>query len=280
MSSTTSAYPTIHLRQEQKPHEHRSFSPAAIAALVSAGYPVNVERSSTSPTLARIFADSEYADAGATLVPTGSWTSAAPDTLILGLKELPEGDDSPLRNDHIAFSHCYKGQGGWQHVLSRFPRGGRILYDLEFLVDEAGRRVSAFGYHAGFAGAALAVKAWAWQLTRGKEVGEALPGVEEFTGGRGYYLNEEELVAQVREDVAAGEKVCGRNPTAMILGALGRCGRGATDLFVKAGIPESSLTRWDLDETRERHGPYDEIVQSDIFLNAVRPFLHTVDTEC
>lgn len=261
-----SEYPTILLRAETKPLEHRSFAPSTIAALVKAGYPIEVERSSPKPALRRIFEDAEYEAAGAKLVPEGSWKTTAPGTkIILGLKEIEE-EDFPLVNDHIAFSHCYKGQGGWEKVLSRFPRGGSVLYDLEFLVDEQGRRVSAFGYHAGFAGAALAVKMWAWQL---QHPGQQLPSVEQFTEGRGYYLNEDELVKQIAEDVATGEKILGRKPTAFIMGALGRCGRGAVDLFVKAGLPESSLVRWDINETKDRLGPYQEIVDQDIFVNAI-----------
>ncbi|KAH7065262.1 hypothetical protein B0J12DRAFT_29664 [Macrophomina phaseolina] len=261
-----SQYPTILLRAETKPLEHRSFAPSTIAALVKAGYPVEVERSSPKPELRRIFEDAEYEAAGAKLVPEGTWKTTAPGTkIILGLKEIEE-EDFPLTNDHIAFSHCYKNQGGWEKVLSRFPRGGSVLYDLEFLVDEQGRRVSAFGYHAGFAGAALAVKMWAWQL---QHPGEQLPGVEQFTEGRGYYLNEDQLVKQIAEDVATGEKILGRKPTAFIMGALGRCGRGAVDLFVKAGLPESSLVRWDINETKDRQGPYQEIVDQDIFVNAI-----------
>lgn len=257
--------PSIHLRQEEKPYEHRSFSPSVIGELVKAGFSVSVEKSSTDPSYERIFKDDEYLNVGAKLVPQGSWTSAPPETIVLGLKELPE-ENFPLKNDHIAFSHCYKNQGGWQEVLGRFPRGGSVLYDLEFLVDEQGRRVSAFGYHAGFAGAALAIKTWSWQLTHPSE---PLPSIEHFTEGRGYYLNEQQLVSQIKEDVIAGEKVAGHKPTAMVMGALGRCGRGACDLFVAAGIPESYLTRWDLAETQNRQGPYSEIVKHDVFLNAV-----------
>ena len=66
-----------------------------------------------------------------------------------------------------------------------------------------------------------------------------------------------------------GEQISGRKPTVMVLGALGRCGTGACDLFIKAGLPEKNITRWDLKETKDRHGPYEEIVQHDIFLNAV-----------
>ena len=138
------ALPTIHLRAEQKPLEHRSFSPAVIGSLVQAGFTVNVERTSIDPIFRRIFDDDEYAAVGATLVDTGSWPRVADGTIILGLKELPD-DDFALQNDHITFAHCYKNQTGWDTVLSRWARGGGVLYDLEFLVDENGRRVSAFG---------------------------------------------------------------------------------------------------------------------------------------
>lgn len=266
----------ILLRAEQKPFEHRSFSPAVIGALVQAGYPVSVERSPADPNYKRIFNDDEYEAVGATLVPSGVWPDAAPGTLIVGLKELPE-EDFALKNSHLTFAHCYKGQGGADKVLSRFPRGGSVLYDLEFLVDEVGRRVSAFGYYAGFTGAALGVKTWAWQLSH---PGEKLPPVASFTDGRGYYLNEDELVEQMRADVAAGEKALGRKPTAMVLGALGRCGRGACDLFIKAGLPEENITRWDLAETKDRQGPYEEIAQHDIFLNAVSHSTHPGRNVC
>ncbi len=58
------------------------------------------------------------------------------------------------------FAHCYKQQAGWKEILSRFVIGKGLLLDLEFLVDEKGRRVAAFGYHAGFAGSALGIDLW------------------------------------------------------------------------------------------------------------------------
>ncbi|KAL7763717.1 hypothetical protein ACKLNR_007075 [Fusarium oxysporum f. sp. zingiberi] len=137
-----SEYPHILLRAEEKPLEHRSFSPAVIKTLVDAGYPISVERSSTDPKFKRIFEDSEYEAAGARLVDTGVWPNAEPGTIILGLKEIPE-EDFPLKNDHITFAHCYKNQGGWEKVLGRWAQGGSVLYDLEFLHDAEGRRVSA-----------------------------------------------------------------------------------------------------------------------------------------
>nr|RBR02059.1 hypothetical protein FVER53263_11605 [Fusarium verticillioides] len=279
-----SEYPHILLRAEEKPLEHRSFSPAVIKTLVDAGYPISVERSSTDPKFRRIFEDSEYEAAGARLVDTGVWPNAEPGTIILGLKEIPE-EDFPLKNDHI-------NQGGWEKVLGRWSRGGSTLYDLEFLHDAEGRRVSAqggfaptphnqhlgasglngqvlmtrFGFHAGFAGAALGIKTLSHQL---QDPSSKLPSVETFTDGRGYYLNEDELVNQIREDLAKAEKALGRKPTALVLGALGRCGKGAVDLFLKAGMPDENITRWDLNETKDRDGPYEEIAKADVFLNAI-----------
>lgn len=123
----------------------------------------------------RMISNISVAQIGAKLVEEGSWVKDAPkDAFILGLKELPE-DDFPLEHVHISFAHCYKQQGGWEKVLSRWPRGGGTLLDLEFLTDDAGRRVAgksirvvsgrslsveekltflpiAFGYSAGYAG--------------------------------------------------------------------------------------------------------------------------------
>lgn len=145
-------------RAEQKLFEHRScITPTTAKKLLDAGYTLYVERSSKDPNFSRIFSDDEFEKVGCTLVENGSWETAPTDRIIIGLKELPEGD-SPLKHEFIHFAHCYKQQGGWEQVLARFPRGGGTLYDLEFLQDANGRRVAAFGYHAGFAGAALAIK--------------------------------------------------------------------------------------------------------------------------
>ncbi|KAF2279409.1 saccharopine dehydrogenase [Westerdykella ornata] len=258
------AYPTLHARAEAKLYEHRScLTPTTAKKLLDAGYPVVVERSSTDPNFSRIFKDEEFEQVGAKLVDEGSWDTAPTDHIIIGLKELPEAD-TPLKHTFVHFAHCYKQQGGWEQVLARFPRGGGVLYDLEFLQDSTGRRVAAFGYHAGFVGAALAIKTWAWQLTHADE---PLPGIENFTEGRGYYNNEAELIEQLKQDVAEGEKVAGRRPSSLVLGALGRCGSGAVDLLEKIGC--SDIKKWDLAETSERPGPYPEIVESDIFVNCI-----------
>ena len=220
--------PTIHLRSETKPLEHRSaLTPTTAKALLDAGYIVNIERSPI-----RIFDDTEFENIGANLVPTGSWPQAPQDHIIVGLKELPENEDFPLKHTHVQFAHCFKGQDGWQNVLGRFPRGGGTLLDLEFLQDEAGRRVAAFGYHAGFAGAALAVEAWAWQLHRPREPMQSVKP----------YKNEAELLHHIATCLRDGERVK-PNPKVLVMGALGRCGRGAVELLEKIGLPSDNILK-------------------------------------
>ncbi|ELR16042.1 Saccharopine dehydrogenase (NAD+, Llysine-forming), putative protein [Acanthamoeba castellanii str. Neff] len=56
---------------------------------------------------------------------------------------------------HVFFGHCFKQQNGWKELLHRFTSGKGTLLDLEFLVNEQGRRVAAFGRAAGLAGCAV-----------------------------------------------------------------------------------------------------------------------------
>ncbi|KAJ4295912.1 Saccharopine dehydrogenase [Collariella sp. IMI 366227] len=245
--------PTVlHLRSETKPLEHRSaLTPTTTAQLIKAGYTVNVERSPV-----RIFDDAEFEAAGATLVPEYSWVDAPKEHIIVGLKELEE-KSFPLKHVHVQFAHCYKQQGGWETVLARFPRGGGTLLDLEFLVDDRGRRVAAFGFHAGFAGAALALEVWAWQLNHS----EPFPGVES-------YPNEDALIANVSKALNEGAKKAGRLPRVIVIGALGRCGSGAVEALRKSGVPEENIIKWDMAETA-KGGPFKEITDSDIFVNCI-----------
>lgn len=112
-------------------------------------------------------------------------------------------------------------------MLSRFARGGGTLYDLEFLTDDHGRRVAAFGFHAGFAGAAAGLLAFSAR----KE------GSDEKLGSLEPYPNEGEMVKDVKDKL----KASGKNVSevkVLVMGALGRCGRGAVDLFRKIGLAE------------------------------------------
>lgn len=244
----------LHLRAETKPLEHRSaLTPTTTKALLDAGFQVYVEKSQLS-----IFDDKEFEDVGATLVEEGSWVNAPTDRLIIGLKELPE-DTFPLIHEHIQFAHCYKDQGGWKDVLSRFPAGKGTLYDLEFLEDDNGRRVAAFGFHAGFAGAALGVQDWAFRQTHNDS--ENFPSTD-------YYARENLLVEAVKKDLDAAVATGKALPKVLVIGALGRCGSGAVDLLRKVGLPEENIIKWDMAETA-KGGPFPEIVDADIFVNCI-----------
>jgi saccharopine dehydrogenase (NAD+, L-lysine-forming) len=77
------------------------------------------------------------------------------------------------------------------------------------------------------------------------------------------------MLAQIAKDLQQGTEKAGKAPTVLVMGALGRCGRGAVELFRKAGLPEANIIKWDLAETAAKPGPYSEISEADIFINCV-----------
>lgn len=233
------------IRAEQRNNEERvGLTPKGARALLDAGLRVTVEHSSV-----RAIPIDGYIDAGCEIAPENSWPTAPADAIIFGLKELPE-DASPLPHRHILFGHAYKGQPSGQILLKRFKAGGGTLYDLEYLVDEQGRRVAAFGYWAGYAGAAVSLKCWTAQQ-RG-----------EIAGPVSVYPS----AAALQSDLNAELSAVGPNrPTTIVIGALGRVGTGASDLCAALGI---KVTKWDLAETASG-GPFPEILTHDIFLNCI-----------
>ncbi len=233
------------VRAESRPNEDRvGITPDGVAALIAQGFQVTVE---DSPR--RILPIAGYRDAGASIAPEGSWVTAPDDAIIFGLKELPE-DGTPLRHRHIMFGHAYKGQPDGQVLLRRFKAGGGVLYDLEYLTDETGRRVAAFGYWAGFAGAAVSLKCWVAQ-----QRGAICAPVHSY---RDKMLLTDELRAELD---ATGRP----RPRAIVIGAKGRVGSGASDLCESMGV---HVTKWDMDETAHG-GPFPEVLMHDIFINAI-----------
>jgi saccharopine dehydrogenase (NAD+, L-lysine forming) len=57
------------------------------------------------------------------------------------------------------------------------------------------------------------------------------------------------LITDVKKAVAEGIEKTGKSPRVLIIGALGRCGKGAVDLCAKAGLPSESVLNWDMAET-------------------------------
>ena len=228
------------IRAEQRPNEQRvGVTPAGAQALLEAGFEVTLEQD-----LTRAIETEAYA--GVQLAGIGAWQAAPQDAIIMGLKELPD-NGTPLRHRHIMFGHAYKGQPDGQRLLARFKAGGGTLYDLEYLTNDAGRRVAAFGYWAGYAGAAVALKSWA-----AGQAGELCGPVQAFACAS-------DLVANVALEL--GHAL----PKVIIIGAKGRVGSGATAFCAALGVP---MTSWDMAETAHG-GPYPEILAHDIFLNCI-----------
>jgi saccharopine dehydrogenase (NADP+, L-glutamate forming) len=237
---------TLHLwlRAETKPGEARTpLTPAGVRALIDKGAHVTVEESAL-----RAIPVGAYASAGATIVEHGTWTTAPHDAVILGIKELPTAT-TPLVHRHVYFAHCFKEQAGARAVLQRFVDGGGTLFDLEYLKDARGRRVAAFGYWAGFVGAAVGVLAWARQ----KRDGALLPSVSPWSS--------QSALVEACQQALAGHAP----PTSIVIGAKGRVGSGAVALLQALQAPTTS---WDLEETKGG-GPFLAILAHDLFVNAV-----------
>ena len=235
--------PHLWLRAEQRANETRvGLTPSGAAELLAAGFTVTVEDSDS-----RVISTAEYAKTGCAIAPAGTWPHAPRDAIIFGLKELPD-DGTPLPHTHIMFGHAYKGQASGRVLLERFRAGGGTLLDLEYLTEASGRRVAAFGYWAGFAGAAVALKCWAAQQ-RGGIAGPVTP-----------YANAEALKSALAEDLSGLAR-----PDALIIGALGRVGSGAADLLRALECP---VTSWDMAETAHG-GPFPEILAHAIFINCI-----------
>lgn len=233
------------LRAETKEFEYRrGLSPDSVKKLIEAGHQVTVERS-----IASIINEESYKEAGAIIVDENSWIKdASKDTIIVGLKALPDNMET-YEHTHIYFAHVYKEQDGWKEVLNKFKNGKGKIIDLEFMLDENSRRVCAFGYWAGYVGSALA-SLFSNEKTRDKAI-EALKNKRSF-------INKEELISFVKEYSLS-------NGNGIVLGCLGRSGKGAID-FLK-DINWSAMG-WDKIDT-QGGGPFPEILNYDVFVNCV-----------
>ena len=241
----------VWIRSEARDTERRApVVPADVPALLDAGFEVTVEESPQ-----RIFPIDEYEAAGASVVAEGTWVDAPHDAYVLGIKELPD-EPASLRHQHIYFAHAFKGQEDARRTLERFRRGGGRLLDIEYLTDHDGKRVVAFGYWAGYVGAALGVLHLAGTLTA-----PLAP------------MAKHELDEQL-EKAGADELL------ALVTGARGRSGRGAQRALVTAGVP---ITRWDRQETRDLHKQ--ALLGHDLLVNCVvthtptTPFVEHADLE-
>ncbi|HET6563397.1 MAG TPA: saccharopine dehydrogenase [Marmoricola sp.] len=240
------------IRHEARPTERRTpVVPDDVRHLVEAGITVTVEESPQ-----RVFTIEEYAAAGAAVAPSGSWTDAPDDVYVVGIKELPD-EPGELRHKHIYFAHAFKGQSDAELTLDRFRKGGGQLFDIEYLTDDNGKRVVAFGFWAGYVGAALGVLHLADALT------PPLHPMEK---------------SELDEAIAVAGRSGARALLALVTGARGRSGRGAQQALATAGVP---VTKWDRKETRDLHKQ--ALLGHDMLVNCVvtrvpaTPFVEEAD---
>lgn len=248
----------ILLRAETKPNEQRrALTPDKCQELIEKGFQVSVEYSDQSA-----FKNEEYqCIPGISMVQAGSWVHVPNDVIILGLKELPQSDE-PVSHRHIYFAHAYKNQTGWATLLHRFIKGGGSILDIEFMTDVEGRRVLAeFSGMAGHVGMGLGILAWCHQqLSSDKPMGEVKP-----YGNEAAFIDHIALQIKQVAELKGVQKVF---PRIMVIGALGRCGRGASEIAHKLGIPKSSIAEWDMEETKAG-GPFEEILNYDILISCI-----------
>ena len=231
------------LRAEVKIGERRTpLTPVGAKTLIDGGAKVIVERCPH-----RLFDQQDYLNVGCELAENNSWSKAPKEAIILGLKEL-ELQEFPIVHRHIYFAHAFKGQDEAPQILARFKAGGGEILDLEFLQDNAGRRVCAFGFWAGYVGAAISIAGY-YHHAQSSDLFPAQLSHE----SKDLYLDS--LRAKMVAAIAP--------PRALVVGARGRSGKGAVELCRELGI---EVTQWDLTETKAG-GPFLAINDFDIMVN-------------
>lgn len=244
--------PHLWIRAEARPTEQRvPIVPSDAAQLIRDGFTVTIEESAT-----RIIPIGEYAQFGCHIAPAGSWVDAPTGAVVVGIKELPE-DPADLEHTHVFFAHAYKGQEGAEETLARFRRGGGELLDVEYLT-VGGKRVVAFGFWAGYVGAALAIL-----HHRGRLLGPVAP------------MGRPELDQLLREshDDAHTER-------ALVIGSRGRSGRGASEALRTA---RCHVTGWERPDTADLDKP--ALLAHDLMVNCVvshgkqEPFVDAADID-
>ena len=232
------------LRAEHRENEKRvGLTPKGATQLIKKGIRVSVEASNT-----RIISTKDYKDAGCEIVSAGSWENAPEDVIIFGLKELPN-NDTPLKHSHIMFGHAFKGQVSGKKLLKKFKSGGGTLYDIEYLTQDSGKRVAAFGYWAGFAGAYVTLKVWISQLKK-----EECPPLSAFN-------DKTKLLRDISNEINLVKTL----PSAIVIGSLGRVGTGVCDFCEESSL---NIKKWDLVETSSG-GPFPEVLNHEILFNCV-----------
>lgn len=205
------SYPTIALIREGKtpPDARVLLTPTQVAALRTQGLDIVVQ-----PSPGRAFADEEYAALGIPLVE-----DLADRDLLLGIKEVPIDQLLPGKT-YCFFAHVAKQQPYNQPLMQALLAKKVTLIDYEYLTDDAGQRLIAFGRWAGMVGAHNALWTYgqrteAFQLPRLKDL-------YDYAAARAVYATLE------------------LPPLRVVLTGTGRVGNGAAEVLRDMGLTEVS----------------------------------------
>ncbi len=110
------------------------------------------------PSPIRAYRDQEYSDAGIELSDDLSDCD-----LLLGIKEAETSTILPGKH-YIFFGHIAKMQSYNKHLFKDLLAKDTIFSDYEYLVDDAGQRLVAFGWYAGVVGVYYTLAAWGRKL--------------------------------------------------------------------------------------------------------------------
>ncbi len=145
-------FPTIAVIREGKvpPDARVPLTPNQVARLRKQGYDIVVQ-----PSAGRAFSDGEYAKLGVPVVE-----DITDRQLLLGIKEVPIDQLIPGKT-YCFFAHVAKEQPYNQDLMRALLDRGITHTDYEYLTNEKGKRLIAFGRWAGMVGAHNAVWAYA-----------------------------------------------------------------------------------------------------------------------
>ncbi len=223
-------FASIYVRAEQSPNEIRCpLVPSDIAKLISM-FPdliIYVEMSEY-----RVFSDEEYSKVGAHLTNLPWYDPTFCKSLIIGLKELSHLDEL-LGHHHLYFSHAFQGQADGAGILNAFNQSGSCLYDVEYLVDEMGKRLLSFGAWAGRVGAGIGLIQYYSKTILGQDM-EPMDVLGSMSK-----INFDAMVARcVLSQCFADCRIA-------VIGANGRSGLAVCSYLSEFGIPFSEILRDD-----------------------------------
>ncbi|MFT5703660.1 MAG: saccharopine dehydrogenase (NAD+, L-lysine-forming), partial [Rickettsiales bacterium] len=266
----------IIIRQEAAGHSRSPFSPKDVGSLVASGNNIFVVKDGTSKN--RAYDDSEFAKEGATMITSEEFNrkllgGELIDSIIVGVKELPEEVALVGRCHYVYFAHMFKGQAGANEEILRYVKASFLAdregldrpvpVDIEYLVDDQGKRVAAFGESAGFNGTAIGIITWCRKMLKedvNQEINPHLGAIED-------------LVKYLKEQLEKVFEQTGKTPSFTILGKKGRSGTGAQNLLKQLEIDSSQISALGREDTMKdgqwRDEALEEIAKNNILVNCI-----------